>query len=89
MKEVMNTIQMRKSPKSDFDEEEEMKINLEPDPHDLLLHEQKRPPKAFFESQDGGLVSKDGGQIYFMGIIDILTEFGFTKNFEHIGRSLL
>ena len=34
MKEVMNTIQMRKSPKSEFDEEEETKINLEPDPND-------------------------------------------------------
>ena len=40
MKEVEKTIQMRRSPKTPkSDEEEQKKINLDPDPHDLLLHE--------------------------------------------------
>ena len=54
----------------------------------MLLHEQKSPPKAFFESQDGGLVSADGTQIYFLGIIDILTEFNTKKSIEHVARSI-
>jgi hypothetical protein len=49
----------------------------------------KRPEKAFFESQSGGLVSDDGQTIYFMGIIDILTNFGTTKRLENLGKSIV
>lgn len=56
---------------------------------ELLLHERKRPEKAFYESQDGGLVSADGTEIYFMGIIDILTNFGTKKRMENMVRSII
>ena len=56
---------------------------------ELLLHERRRPEKAFFESQDGGLVSADGTEIYFMGIIDILTNFGTKKKIENMVRSVV
>ena len=39
MKEVEKTVQMRGSPKSEADDEEEQKVDLTPDPSDLLLHE--------------------------------------------------
>ena len=55
---------------------------------ETLLHERQRPEKAFFESQEGGLVSADGTEIYFMGIIDILTNFGKKKRMENILRSV-
>lgn len=87
--DVRSAIQMRRSPKSDIEDQAPVTINLEPDPQDLLLHEQQRPPRAFFESQDGGLVSADGTQIYFMGIIDILTEYTAKKSIEHVARSIL
>ena len=54
----------------------------------MLLHERKRPEKAFFESQDGGIISADGTEIYFMGIIDILTNFGKKKKIENVMRSI-
>ena len=33
-------------------------------------------------------MSADGKQIYFMGIIDILTEYTAKKSFEHFARSV-
>lgn len=38
---------------------------------------------------DGGLVSADGTEIYFMGIIDILTNFGTKKRIENAVRSIV
>jgi hypothetical protein len=35
-----------------------------------------RPPIPFYESHDGGILSADGKYIYFIGIIDTLTNFG-------------
>jgi len=55
---------------------------------ELLLHEKKRPDKAFYEAQEGGIVSADGTEIYFMGIIDILTNFGKKKRVENMFRSV-
>ena len=49
---------------------------------------------AFFESIDGGVLSKDRKRIYFVGIIDTLTYYGAKKqleyNFKHIvyGRTI-
>ena len=56
---------------------------------ELLIHQRARPEKAFFESQDGGMISADGTEIYFMGIIDILTNFGKKKRVENIVRSIV
>lgn len=39
--------------------------------------------KSFFESIDGGIVSKNKKKIYFIGIIDILTHYGALKKIEH------
>jgi hypothetical protein len=32
--------------------------------------------KPFFENNNGGLLSRDGKKIYFLGVIDIFTQFG-------------
>jgi hypothetical protein len=77
-------------------EEDEIRKNSNSDIHEnfaasdsLLLHEQPRPEKAFFESQHGGLVSADGKYLYFMGIIDTLTGFGAKKMLEHTAKSII
>jgi 1-phosphatidylinositol-4-phosphate 5-kinase len=38
---------------------------------------------AFFESIQGGILSKDKSKIYFVGIIDTLTYFGKIKMMEY------
>jgi hypothetical protein len=48
-----------------------------------LLHEKERPAKAFFETHDGGMLSACGNYIYFLGIIDILTNYGAKKKMEY------
>lgn len=55
----------------------------------MLLHERKRPDKAFFESQEGGLVSKCGRYLYFVGIIDTLTGYGTKKVLETTFKSIV
>ena len=35
-----------------------------------------RPPIPFYECHDGGILSEDGKCLYFLGIIDTLTNFG-------------
>jgi len=57
------------------------------DPNDLL-HEKHRPTRAFFEAHDGGILSEDKKEIYFMGIIDTLTAFGAAKKSEYGFKSL-
>ena len=47
-----------------------------------LLHEKARPSQAFFEAQEGGMLSECGNFLYFMGIIDILTNYGGKKKVE-------
>jgi hypothetical protein len=42
-----------------------------------------RPPIPFYESHDGGILSADGKYIYFIGIIDTLTNFGAKKKIEY------
>jgi hypothetical protein len=55
----------------------------------MLLHERPRPKKAFFESQECGLVSRDGKHLYFMGIIDTLTGYGKIKVAENVLKSVI
>ena len=74
--------------KMNKDEDGNLEVDKSIHEDELLLHEKNRPPKAFFEAQDGGIVSTDGTQIYFMGIIDILTNFGAKKKVENTFRAI-
>ncbi len=47
----------------------------------------KRPP--FYQTFDGGLLSDDGKEIYYLGIIDTLIEYGMLKFAEHQIKSLI
>jgi len=42
----------------------------------------------FYEKNEGGLENYNGETIYFMGIIDILTEYNTRKKLEHFFKSL-
>ncbi len=42
--------------------------------HGMLADDTKRP-KPFVEIHEGGIVSEDFTQVYFVGIIDIFTEY--------------
>ena len=39
--------------------------------------------KALCDFEDGGIISETGNEVYFVGIIDILTKFNFRKKCEH------
>ena len=39
--------------------------------------------KALVDFEDGGIISETGNEVYFVGIIDILTKFNFKKKCEH------
>jgi 1-phosphatidylinositol-4-phosphate 5-kinase len=42
----------------------------------------------FYEMDDGGIHNWNGEKIYFLGVIDILTEYNTKKKFEHFFKSL-
>ena len=44
--------------------------------------------KALIDFEDGGIISETGNEIYFIGIIDILTKFGFQKKCEHFVKMI-
>lgn len=48
--------------------------------------ENRMPP--YMDYPDGGILSEDGKETYYMGIIDILTEFSFAKKLEYVGKSM-
>ena len=39
--------------------------------------------KTIYDFEDGGIISETGNEIYFVGIIDILTDYNFKKKGEH------
>ena len=39
--------------------------------------------KALIDFEDGGIISETGNEVYYVGIIDILTKFNFRKKCEH------
>ena len=49
----------------------------------VLVLDKDRFNMSFFESIDGGFLSKDRTKIYFIGIIDTLTFFGAKKSIEY------
>lgn len=44
--------------------------------------------KKFYEKNEGGLLSTDGKKIYYMGIIDIFTDYTALKKAEYVIKSL-
>ena len=56
---------------------------LHKDYGDIMVMDKDRFDSAFFESIDGGVLSKDRKKIYFIGIIDTLTHFGTKKTMEY------
>ena len=53
------------------------------------IFDRPRPQKAFFEAQEGGMVSACGKYIYYVGIIDTLTGFGTKKVLENTFKSIV
>ena len=43
----------------------------------------------FAETDGGGLISEDGQELYFLGIIDILTHYGAKKKLEHLFKKTI
>ena len=43
----------------------------------------------FWERDGGGLLSTDGENLYFIGIIDILTEYNNKKRMEHLFKGMV
>ena len=41
-----------------------------------------------YDFEDGGILSSNGLKIYYIGIIDILTEYGFVKKTEHFCKMI-
>ena len=39
--------------------------------------------KTLIDFEDGGIISETGNEVYYVGIIDILTKFNFKKKCEH------
>ena len=50
---------------------------------DKSCDSRKEKLKALQDFEDGGIISETGNEIYFVGIIDILTKFNFKKKCEH------
>ena len=46
---------------------------------DFIVLDKDRYDYQFFESIEGGMLSKDRKNLYFVGIIDTLTHFGAKK----------
>jgi hypothetical protein len=44
--------------------------------------------QKFYQVADGGITSIDKSQIYFIGIIDIFTEYSAKKRVENIYKSV-
>lgn len=58
---------------------------LEPSPASLT----PRPQHTTFQQFYGGIPSVTRAQVYFVGIIDILTDYNLRKMGEHLGKSVL
>ena len=44
--------------------------------------------KALIDFEDGGIISETGNEVYFVGIIDILTKFNWKKKCEHFFKMI-
>ena len=48
----------------------------------------KKLLSQLYDFDDGGILSSNGQYIYYIGIIDILTEYGFAKKTEHLCKMI-
>jgi hypothetical protein len=44
--------------------------------------------KTLYDFEDGGIISETGNEIFFVGIIDILTKYNFKKKCEHFAKMI-
>ena len=44
--------------------------------------------KKFYEQNEGGLKSVDGKRIFYIGIIDVFTEYNAAKRVEYVVKSI-
>lgn len=56
---------------------------------EILVMTGDRLDSQFYESIDGGLLSKDRKKLYFVGIIDTLTYYGTAKKVEYYSKNLV
>jgi 1-phosphatidylinositol-4-phosphate 5-kinase len=56
---------------------------------DRMLEKTKSSRHRWTEADSGGILSADGTQVYYIGIIDILTVYNMKKKLEHHARSIL
>jgi 1-phosphatidylinositol-4-phosphate 5-kinase len=57
--------------------------------NEIILQENAVEQSPFVDTDDGGIASPDGNEIYFIGIIDMLTEFTAAKSFEYLGKLII
>lgn len=60
------------------------------DPNKLLLdidNNDYKPP--YFQTDNGGMLSEDGSELYIMGVIDFLTQYTSRKVVERTFKSLI
>jgi hypothetical protein len=62
---------------------------MDPEYGQYNILEEDRFPMTFFESIEGGLLSKDKKKLYFVGIIDILTYYGGKKQIEYTFKHIV
>ena len=48
----------------------------------------KKKFRELYDFDDGGILSSTGKKVYYIGIIDILTEYGFAKKTEHLAKMI-
>jgi hypothetical protein len=58
-------------------------------PKSALPNPQRKGLIPFTEEDHGGLLSSDRNELYFIGIIDVLTVYNTKKRVEHCVKSVL
>ena len=56
--------------------------------HDMWSSGELEQYQRFYQQFEGGILSSDKQHIYFLGVIDIFTNYNATKKLEHFGKSI-
>jgi 1-phosphatidylinositol-4-phosphate 5-kinase len=51
-----------------------------------IIQKETGQQNPFIDTNDGGIASPKGDEVYFIGIIDMLIEFNAAKNLEYLGK---